>query len=131
MEKIIINLTIDKDNNIIIKNSKSNKQFTIDYQSKILNAQDVYDVFNFEKESNYEIKSDIDIISDIKIKEYYNDIINLFESIKKELNELDFSDKKKIIVWYNEYVLMFKEARICKRMLKLKFVLWLKVIEKN
>lgn len=95
MEKIIINLTIDKDNNIIIKNSKSNKQFTIDYQSKILNAQDVYDVFNFEKESNYEIKSDIDIISDIKIKEYYNDIINLFESIKKELNELDFSDEKK------------------------------------
>lgn len=76
MEKIIINLTIDKDN-------------------KILNAQEAYNVFNFEKNSNYEIKSDVDNITDIKIKEYYNDIINLFEDIKKELNELDFSDDKK------------------------------------
>ena len=95
MEKIIINLTIDKDNNITIKNSKSNKEFTIDYQSKILNAQDVYDLFNLEKNSNNEIKSHVDNIPDIKIKEYYNDIINLFEDIKKELNELDFSDDKK------------------------------------
>lgn len=95
MEKIIINLTIDKNNNITVKNSKSNKQFTIDYQSKKLNAQDVYDVFNYEKENNYEIKSDMDTISEIKIKEYYDDIINLFESITKELNELDFSDEKK------------------------------------
>lgn len=95
MEKIIINLSIDKDNNITIKNSKSNKEFTIDYQSKILNAQDVYEVFDFEKDNSYEIKSDIDNLKDEKIKEYYKDIFNLFESIKTELNELDFSDEKK------------------------------------
>ncbi|NMA50970.1 MAG: hypothetical protein GX951_03885 [Mollicutes bacterium] len=94
MEKIIINLSIDKDNNITIKNNKLNKEFIIDYQSKMLNAQDVYDVFNFKKDNSYEIKSDIDNLQDEKIKEYYNDIINLFESIKNELNELDFSDGK-------------------------------------
>ena len=95
MEKIVINLNIDEDNNIIIKNSKTKKSITIEYISKILNAQDVYDVLHFEKGNNYDIKSDIDKINDDKIKEYYTDIITLFKNITDELNELDESDENK------------------------------------
>lgn len=88
MEKIVINLSIDKDNNITVENIKTKKNFIIEYTSKILSAQDVYDVFCFEKGNNYDIKSDIDKVTDERIKEYYIDIINLFDDIKKELNEL-------------------------------------------
>lgn len=95
MEKIVINLSIDSDNNITIENGKTKKSFIIEYTSKILNAQDVYDVFNFEKGNNYDIKSDIDMVNDDKLKEYYADIINLFESIKGKLNELDEGDESK------------------------------------
>ena len=52
MEKIIINLTIDKDNNIVIENKGINKKIEISYSSKTLNAQDVYDIFNYEKENS-------------------------------------------------------------------------------
>lgn len=88
MEEIVINLSIDKGNNITVENSKTKKNFIIEYTSKILSAQDVYDVFNFEKGNNYNIKSDIEKVTDERIKEYYADIINLFDDIKKELNEL-------------------------------------------
>ncbi len=88
MEEIVINLSIDKGNNITVENSKTKKNFIIEYTSKILNAQDVYEVFNFEKGNNYNIKSDIEKVTDERIKEYYADIINLFDDIKKELNEL-------------------------------------------
>lgn len=88
MEEIVINLSIDKDNNITVENSKTKKNFIIEYTSKILSAQDVYDVFNFEKGNNYNIKSDMEKVTDERIKEYYADIINLFDDIKKELNEL-------------------------------------------
>lgn len=88
MEEIVINLSIDKCNNITVENSKTKKNFIIEYTSKILSAQDVYDVFNFEKGNNYNIKSDIEKVTDERIKEYYADIINLFDDIKKELNEL-------------------------------------------
>lgn len=88
MEEIVINLSIDKGNNITVENSKTKKNFIIEYTSKILSAQDVYEVFNFEKGNNYNIKSDIEKVTDERIKEYYADIINLFDDIKKELNEL-------------------------------------------
>lgn len=93
MEKIEITFSIDNDNNITIENSKTKKSFTIEYTSKILNAQNVYDLFNFEKGNNYDIKSDIDQITSEKIREYYADIINLFDDIKKELNELVVDEK--------------------------------------
>ena len=93
MEKIIINLTIDKNNNIIVENKKISKKIEINYSSKTLNAQDVYDIFNYEKENSYEINSDIEKVNNEKIKEYYSDIINLFEDIKKELNELKITEE--------------------------------------
>ena len=92
MEKITINLAIDKDNNIHIENKGINKKIEIKYSSKILNAREVYDIFNYEKGNHYDIKSDIDKVNDEKIKEYYSDIINLFEDIKKELNDLQITD---------------------------------------
>lgn len=92
MEEIVINLSIDKDNNITVENSKTKKNFIIEYTSKILSAQDVYDVFSFEKGNNYGIKSNIDKVTDERIEEYYVDIINLFDDIKKELNELIVND---------------------------------------
>ena len=66
MEKIIINLTIDKDNNIVIENKGINKKIEISYSSKTLNAQDVYDIFNYEKENSYEINSNIENVNCIE-----------------------------------------------------------------
>jgi hypothetical protein len=92
MEKITIKLAIDKDNNIFIENKEINKKVEIKYSSKTLNAQDIYDIFNYEKGNSYDINSDIDEVNDKKIKEYYSDIISLFEAIKKELNDLQITD---------------------------------------
>ena len=43
-------------------------------------------------EAVYLGNSDIDEVNDKKIKEYYSDIISLFEAIKKELNDLQITD---------------------------------------
>ena len=93
MEKITINLLMDKDNNITISNDKINKNIIIQYTSKILNAQDVYDIFNFQKGNTYEIESNIKDIKDERIIEYYKDILGLFDDIRKELNDLTSSDE--------------------------------------
>lgn len=54
MAKININLSIDNENNITISNDKSIKTVTIQYSNKMLNAKDVYDIFDFKKNnSNY------------------------------------------------------------------------------
>lgn len=93
MEKITINLLMDKDNNITISNDKINKNIVIQYTSKILNAQDVYDIFNFQKGNTYEIESNIKDIKDERIIEYYKDILSLFDDIRKELNDLTSCDE--------------------------------------
>lgn len=88
MEKILINLNMDNKNDITIENSKTKKKIKIEYTSKILNAQDVYDVFGFEKGNNYDIKNNLDKVNDEKLIEYYTEVINLFNDIKNELNDL-------------------------------------------
>ena len=77
---------------MLLKGDWINKKIEISYSSKTLNAQDVYDIFNYEKENIYEINSNIENVNDEKIKEYYSEIINLFEDIKKELNELQIAE---------------------------------------
>lgn len=93
MEKITINLLMDKDNNITISNDKIDKEIIIQYTSKILNAQDVYDIFLLKKGIIYEIESNINDIKDERIIEYYKDILDLFDDIRKELNELTSCDE--------------------------------------
>lgn len=93
MEKILINLNMDNKNDITIENSKTKKKIKIEYTSKILNAQDVYDVFGFEKGNNYDIKNNLDKVNDEKLIEYYTEVINLFNDIKNELNDLTINDE--------------------------------------
>lgn len=93
MAKININLSIDNENNITISNDKSTKTVTIQYSNKMLNAKDVYDILDFKKNNSYEITSDVDNVEDKNVKDYYTDIINLFEDIKDKLNELVINEE--------------------------------------
>ena len=93
MAKIKINLSIDNENNITISNDTLTKTVTIQYSNKMLNAKDVYDIFDFKKNNSYEITSDVDNVEDKNVKDYYTDIINLFEDIKDKLNELVINEE--------------------------------------
>lgn len=92
MEKIKISLLIDGENNITIENQKTGNKFLIQYDSKILNAQNVYDLFEFKKGNSYAMISNIDSIEIEKIREYFNDIITLFDDIISNLNDLVIND---------------------------------------
>lgn len=89
MTKITIKLNIDQDNNINITNTKTNEKIEIKYSDKKLNAKDVYNIFGYEKGNSYEIQSDIDVVQNKGIIDYYNTIIKLFDDIKNELNKIN------------------------------------------
>lgn len=94
MGKIIINIDINNEKVITIKNNKTNKELHIDYQSKILNAQDVFNIIAFEQGNHYEIKRTTSNLEDKHVKEYYEDVASLFETIVKDLNNLEVSLEK-------------------------------------
>lgn len=93
MGKIFINISIDCDNNVIIHNSISDKKMVIDYKDKVIKAQDVYDVLDYKKDNEYEIKLETSNLRETD-KEYYNDIFKLFNDIVEEINKLSFKDDK-------------------------------------
>lgn len=88
MENIKISLSIGGNNDITIKNDKTGNSFVVEYASKVLNAGDVYSVFDFHEGYSYSVESDMDTIGDKNISAYYADIVNLFKEIGDELNKI-------------------------------------------
>lgn len=79
---------------ITLLNENTKKKKEIKFTNKNVNAYDIYELFDYKKDNNYEIISNIDEISDGNEKDYYNEIINLIESIKKEINELNKTEQE-------------------------------------
>lgn len=55
----------------------------------------IYELFDYKKDNNYQITSNIDQIEDGNEKDYFLEVINLIDSILKEINELN-NDKQHI-----------------------------------
>ena len=94
MTKITIRLKMDDKFDITLLNENTKKKKEIKFTNKNVNAYDIYELFDYKKDNNYEIISNIDEISDGNEKDYYNEIINLIESIKKEINELNKTEQE-------------------------------------
>jgi len=78
---------------LLNENSKNKKE--IKFSDKNINAYDIYELFDYKKDNNYQITSNIDQIEDGNEKDYFLEVINLIDSIIKEINELN-NDKQHI-----------------------------------
>lgn len=86
MTEIDINLTISLEGDILIECGEKN--YSINFDDKTINAQKVYDLLNYKSQNRYTIKSNIDSVQNMRIKEYFEDVINLMKNIKDDINEL-------------------------------------------
>lgn len=89
MIKIIINIKMDDKYDIVLLNENSGKQMQIKFSDKKIAAYDVYELFDYNKNNNYDIKSNAEEILDGNEKDYFLEVINLINSIKEEINELN------------------------------------------
>ncbi len=87
MEKIEINLVMGDNGDINISNKADDKSITIDSNLKELNAKKIYDLLNYTTNKQYEILTNIDNV-DNKFKEYFNEVIELFNKIIYEINNI-------------------------------------------
>mgnify|MGYP007087033717 FL=1 len=80
---------------IVLLNENSKNKKEIKFSDKNINAYDIYELFDYKKDNNYQITSNIDQIEDGNEKDYFLEVINLIDSIIKEINELN-NDKQHI-----------------------------------
>ena len=78
---------------IVLLNENSKNKKEIKFSDKNINAYDIYELFDYKKDNNYQITSNIDQIEDGNEKDYFLEVINLIDSIIKEINELN-NDKQ-------------------------------------
>jgi hypothetical protein len=95
MTKITINIKMDDKFDIALLNENSKNKKEIKFSDKNINAYDIYELFDYKKDNNYQITSNIDQIEDGNEKDYFLEVINLIDSIIKEINELN-NDKQHI-----------------------------------
>ncbi len=95
MTKITINIKMDDKFDIALLNENSKNEKEIKFSDKNINAYDIYELFDYKKDNNYQITSNIDQIEDGNEKDYFLEVINLIDSIIKEINELN-NDKQHI-----------------------------------
>ncbi len=95
MTKITINIKMDDKFDIALLNENSKNKKEIKFSDKNINAYDIYELFDYKKDNNYQITSNIDQIEDGNEKDYFLEVINLIDSILKEINELN-NDKQHI-----------------------------------
>ena len=91
MIEISLNLTMDEKGNILIECGSENK-YTINFEDKIINAQKVYNFLGYKPEYIYNFSSNIEVVEDVRMKEYFEDVIDLFQKIVNDINELNESD---------------------------------------
>lgn len=90
MTKIIIRIAKDDNSNdIIITNTTTSSEINIDYDSKTLDAKDIYDLLGFSIEYEYEVENAIEETSDKNLNIYFDSICTLISDICKEINSLD------------------------------------------
>ena len=75
----------------IMKTTYEKKDAT-DFNDKIINAQRVYNLLDYKPEYIYKLSSNIEDVEDIRMKEYFEDVIDLFKKITNDINELNEKD---------------------------------------
>lgn len=93
MTKITINIKMDDKFDIVLLNESTKKRKEIKFSSKNINAYDIYELFDYKTDNNYEIISNIDKIPEGNEKDYFKEIINLIDGIKEEINELNENEQ--------------------------------------
>lgn len=97
MIEINVKLTMSKEGNILIECGTENK-YTINFEDKIINAQKVYNLLDYKPEYIYKLSSNVADIEDDRMKEYFEDVIDLIQKITNDingLNETDIEEEKK------------------------------------
>lgn len=89
MTKITINIQMNDNFDIILSNEESKQKKEIKFSDKNVNAYDIYELFDYKIDNNYEILSNVDDIADGNERNYFIEVINLIDGIKKEINELN------------------------------------------
>ena len=88
MNEMTINLNIDIQKNIIIKNSITGNSYTIEYNTKEITAQGIYDVLSYKPNTIYKIENNIENVTDENTKTYFQDVIDLVKTIINDINDL-------------------------------------------
>ncbi len=92
MTETVINLNIDDSNNIIISNESNGNTYMIDYANKEINATKIYELLSYNENVQYNTKSNVEILDDGNVKDYFNEIILIIKKITDELNALNSED---------------------------------------
>lgn len=93
MSVIIISFEIDSNNDIKIFNENNGNSLIVSYEKKYISALSVYDVLSYKSGDKYQFKElGIEKISDGKIVEYFNEIVNMFKKICNEVSSLTIKD---------------------------------------
>lgn len=89
--KIIINLEMDDNKNIIIASGK--ETMTIDFIKKEIIAKDILKILNYKESITYELNPKIsDKITKDGEKEYFNEVVDIITKIITEINLLNSQD---------------------------------------
>lgn len=91
MIEINVNLTINEEGNILIECGTENK-YNINFDNKIINAQSIYNLLDYNPNYIYKLSSNIDEVKDARMKEYFEDVYDLIQKIISDINELNKKD---------------------------------------
>ena len=83
---------MNADYDITISNSITNSSTIISFKEKKLNAEQIYNLFDYNKNSIYKITTNFDDIAESNEKDYFKEIISIISDIKDEINELNKSE---------------------------------------
>lgn len=86
MNEMTINLNIDSEKNIVIKNSITENSYIIEYNTKEITAQGIYDVLSYKPNNIYKIENNIEKVTDENTKVYFQDVIDLVKTIIDDIN---------------------------------------------
>lgn len=86
MNEMTINLNIDSEKNIVMKNSITENSYIIEYNTKEITAQGIYDVLSYKPNTIYKIENNIEKVTDENTKVYFQDIIDLVKTIIDDIN---------------------------------------------
>lgn len=86
MNEMTINLNMDSEKNIVIKNSITENSYVIEYNTKEITAQGIYDVLSYKPNTIYKIENNIEKVTDENTKVYFQDVIDLVKTIIDDIN---------------------------------------------
>jgi len=86
MNEMTINLNMDSEKNIVIKNSITENSYIIEYNTKEITAQGIYDVLSYKPNTIYKIENNIEKVTDENTKVYFQDVIDLVKTIIDDIN---------------------------------------------